>query len=41
MKKLIVLVLLINLSLQTSLSSRINAVMTQMDKMALKNDFSK
>ncbi|CAD8079324.1 unnamed protein product [Paramecium sonneborni] len=41
MKQVIFLIMLIVLSQQTSLSSKVDAVMTQMDKMTLKNDFSK
>ncbi|CAK80514.1 unnamed protein product (macronuclear) [Paramecium tetraurelia] len=41
MKQVIFLVMLITLSLQTSLQSKVDVVMAQMDKMALKNEFSK
>ncbi|CAD8091632.1 unnamed protein product [Paramecium sonneborni] len=41
MKQVIFLILLIALSRQTSLSSKVDAVMAQMDKMANKNEFSK
>ncbi|CAD8157828.1 unnamed protein product [Paramecium pentaurelia] len=41
MKQVIFLVMLITLTLQTQLSSKIDVVMAHMDKMTIKNEFSK